>query len=65
MCKALRKYAVLPDSGETPNQAVALLLQQKVQVTDECIAQLQILKRELSDAIMQICPLANPAGRSG
>jgi DNA-binding transcriptional MerR regulator len=51
--------------SDKPDQAVALLLQQKVQVIDERIAQLQGLKQELSGRIMQVCPLANPAGRSG
>ncbi len=44
--------------SDKPDQAVALLLQDKVNAIDQRISALQSLKRELSERILQICPLA-------
>jgi DNA-binding transcriptional MerR regulator len=44
--------------SDKPDQAVALLLQEKVKAIDERIGELQGLRRELSERILQVCPLA-------
>lgn len=52
--------ASLPDvwSAPDPDAAVARLLAEKIVIIDERIAELQALKKELQERVMQSCPLS-------